>query len=294
MDKMFEKISVKEIKKKIKEFEQNSNSYKSSELQEKIKNVLLFNVDGFGFSTFTSFLREYQITSQLFRIRKFEQDTISVHDLWEPPSDKVDYGRFNKPKEQFLYITIGDYLIPKKEVGILDGDNYILIYYKIVETLSLLELGFKYKNINNYNKLTNKKISLLDKFIRKYISNEKEGAYKISSILSNDIADYQEIDGWCYPSIHNTNITNACIKKSATSKLEIESIFLCKSNIDKDEYLYSMIIDDNSNIQVFNDWNKKNSKAYEILNQVHIDNKEVQKIKTVDKKDALLLLNVVD
>lgn len=278
INKAFDYVSINKIKKKIKEFKKNNHTYKDVELLDRIKDVLLFDVNGFGLSIFTSAAREYQISSQLFRIRKFEQHTISEKDLWEPPNDKVDYGRFNKPKESFLYATIGDFETPKKEVGITNGDYYIIIYYNVIETLSLFELGFKNVNIPNTKETTKKKIELLNEFIRKSVLSRKSGAYRISSILSNDIANFQEFDGWCYPSMHNNNAVNTCIKSSSKFKLKIKSIFLCQACSDRDKYFYSMTIGTDSIIQCFSDWNEENSRAYEILNQVYDDNKKVQKI----------------
>ena len=182
---------------------------------------------------------------------------------------------------------------PKKEVGITNGDYYIIIYYNVIETLSLFELGFKNVNIPNTKETTKKKIELLNEFIRKSVLSRKSGAYRISSILSNDIANFQEFDGWCYPSMHNNNAVNTCIKSSSKFKLKIKSIFLCQACSDRDKYFYSMTIGTDSIIQCFSDWNEENSRAYEILNQVYDDNKKVQKITVPENNETIFLLNIM-
>ncbi len=138
LEKFFQKIEIKEIQKRIDDFNSNKKTLTDQELVGALKNLLLYtipNTGGIRASVLTSFSQTYQVGAQFFRARKLSEtmdiNTFEVKDFWEPPPEVVGLGRFNRSLESYLYLTSGEFFTPKKELGITKkGERYLLIYYK--------------------------------------------------------------------------------------------------------------------------------------------------------------------
>lgn len=278
IEEILRNTTISEIQKKIDYFSLISAELNDKEIINEIKNVLLFGNDSIKASVFTSASRDYQKSSQFFRIRSLEKKeiTFKIEDFWEAPPERTNYGRFNKPYKPHLYITSGEFQTPKKELNIKENDHYLLIYYTANQTLSLFELGFDSNIPPLLSESSKEKIKLINNFIREYILNTNEGAYKISSVLSNDIADYDRFDGWCYPSAKDNKAVNACIKTSSKHKLTIKNSFVCLSRPDNDSYIAAIGFEEQDIIQLFT-YEKNPEQVKIMVQQMFEDNKEVHK-----------------
>ena len=133
IEQFFQKIEIKDIKKRIKEFNSNKCLLTEKELESAFKKLLLYtisNTGGVQKNILPSLSYEYQVGTQLFRARKlgyeYNVNAFELKDFWEPPPEVVGLGRFNRPLESYLYLTSGEYFTPKKEVGIKKGERYLL------------------------------------------------------------------------------------------------------------------------------------------------------------------------
>lgn len=289
IEQFFGGINIQEIRERIEDFNLNTGYLDSDKLIDSLKNVLLYeipNTGGFKKIILSAFSREYQVGAQFFRARKLNKEmdiySLKVEDFWEPPSESIVQGRFNRPAEPYLYLTAGEYLTPKKELEINIGERYLLIYYQLNEVLSLYEFSRDDSISIEISNESKEKIQLINNFINELMLDDKVGAHLISSVLSNEILNYSEFDGWCYPSVKNSSATNACVKVSTKYKLNLQSVFLCEvcENLeDKFIGMFSM----NDNIVSYQSYDCNPSKIKEEVDKMYSDNREISK-KTFDEQ----------
>jgi len=289
IEKFYQKIKTKEIKNKIKIFNLEKDSLTEEELINSLKNNLLYtipNTGGFKITILALVTHIYQEGAQFFRARKLEKNfnvnAFELKDFWEPPTHVVGLGRFNRPLEPYLYLTSGEYFTPKKEIGIKKGERYLLMYYTLNKVLPLLSFT-QSDTISKLSRQTRKKLKLILSFINDLMSSNNDNAHFISSALSTEILNFNELDGWCYQSIKDNNAINACVKVSKKEKFNLKHTFLCELDEDgNDKFIgvFSILDDDVS----YSSFDINPTKVEEAVNNLYQDNKKISKMKFILSK----------
>ncbi|WP_333875263.1 hypothetical protein [Methylobacter sp.] len=284
IDEMLSIVDIDDLKKKFIEFEAKLSTFSDEELPAKIKDAILFDNKGSKVSFFQSEGREYQKGVIFYRVRRLSPSSIKLkyQDFWEPPEHAVGYGRLNKPKERLLYLTPEEPSTPIEEVGVLEGEPFLLICYVSIDVINVFGLGFGGLITEGLSKDSLIKLQLIKDFIDRNFLSDRNLAYKVSSVIASDICDFN-YDGWVYPSVANKGGENVCLKLSAKNKLKIEAAFICRLENGQIRTNYSISVGET--IQVFNDWDSNNSKAKSILNNLFKINKESF---AADRKDKQL------
>lgn len=273
-EEILSKITLKELNDKFSRFEKNQSQNDEDCILEAI-------MIGSEASTFKAEYAGLQKNGILFRARKlkreeFNPDTLTHDDFWEAPKEYIDYGRLNKPEEQFLYLAKDDPMTAIKEVGIENNDYFLLTCYKIIDPLQVLGIGTCNDFKCGLSEESKVKLCALTDFIERTFLKNGKSAYVFSNIIAK-IFDFGR-DGWMYPSVAHQNGLNLCLKLSAKSNLEIHSSYFFKGESALSDPEFVITVSDE--IKVYNDWSSESSEADKIRKSLftHIEiNNELNK-----------------
>ena len=212
-----------------------------SEIREELLKVLMWNE---RFMYLTN-VRQLPKGTVFFRARKLKSSIIPISnfkkysDFWEPPSPAVkEYGRLNKPGESLLYTSLGDPLVPLKEVHINENEWYALINYISKREVKINYIGGEYDysliGINDEKAILVHE--LYNDFLRTEFSRDvgkgTEYLYRISEIIAKDYFDLPPVDiqdAWAYSSIHDKKKYNVCYRPEiAHQVLDLKGAMICK------------------------------------------------------------------
>lgn len=242
MELSFSKISIDSLNEKIKLFDATSDDLGIKELI----NLLYIELPG-GFRASSLLLRSdtFEKGSHFFRVRKLTDDIveqinkgeIDESELWEPPLEYVKQGRVNEEKKQYLYISDSDLDICVAETKLQEGDYFLLISYENLSNINTLGIGFDpLPNFLILSPETKKKLVILTEAINKTFLSNSDTAYKYSNYIAKHL-DFEEKDGWSYPSVQfvDDDKKNICLRLSVKDKLKIDSLLVCSYHTDKKE-----------------------------------------------------------
>ncbi|MBB1368986.1 hypothetical protein H5154_21845 [Pseudoalteromonas sp. SR44-5] len=272
----FSKISVAELKAKLTELENVLPKLPEEEVYDELKKILVVDINGIELSCFKGESRTYKKGGIFYRARDLDPKTeaLKLTDFWEPPQDKIKYGRLNQPKQQLLYISPGEIMTPMKEAGIKENNFGLMVRYEAIEPINVMGIGFSDDLLGNFPEDTNNKINLITNFLKTMFLQNNSLSYLISSVIAQKIYDFDNFDGWVYPSVANQNGHNLCLKLPAKSKLKIHSAFIFELINGEPRPYYSILVDEK--VYLYNDWKEKNSKAQQILDDMFSDNGQLQ------------------
>lgn len=278
-DRVYSRLSFDEIKKRIETFSINSSSMSEDEVFDRIKDTVLFDFDLSRGVAFQAKARLYKTDSVFFRSRILQEGIQEFNhgDFWEPPSEFVNYGRLNQPKEQMLYLS-NDVKTTLREIRNRDQQPVLLTVYKAIEDIDLFEMGFPIddfvKGVVSEDTLL--KMNMIRDFVFSLFIKEGFDSYKVSSRIAK-LTGTLEFDGWVYPSVAGGEGDNMCLKLVAKDKLEVHSSFIIYEDKDGIYFSYSIELDDEINVFGFNKEDEK-EKALEILHAAEAAIKESNKI----------------
>ena len=270
----FSNIPIENFKAKLIELENVLPKLPEEETYSELKKAFLGKVNGVDSLCYVSHAREYKIGGFFYRVRKLEQPIkyLEHSDFWEAPPKFIKYGRLNKPEQQLLYISPGEIETPKKEVGILEKDFFLIVRYEVLKPINVISIGFKDDTTDEFTADTNDKINLITEFINRMFLVNGKHAYKVSSVIAQDICEFENYDGWVYPSVAHKGGENLCLKLTAKNKLKVHSASICQLYDGKNIHKCAVNIDKDENIIHYIDWDKKDSIAKEIINSWYSEN----------------------
>ncbi|MFJ2427054.1 RES family NAD+ phosphorylase [Pseudomonas sp. NPDC087804] len=269
LESVFQSYSKEEIQARLDGLEVDLANSDDEAVYHAIKKVLLFQIEGFGVSAFTSGMRQYKKGGRLYRARKLDAITNKIEgsDFWEAPKRFItEYGRLNKPHQQLLYAST-DALTPLKEVHLQDDVPFLLTAYDIVEDLEVLEVGMKIEGMEGVAKSVREKLSVIDAFLSRHFFNTSENAYKVSSVLANKIFKLGR-DGWCYPSVANAGGVNLCLNLASKTRLKVACSFIGGLVEGKPKFWSALLVGNSGRICLFQDWNQTPSIAKNIHDKI--------------------------
>lgn len=272
IEKILSNITLKEFEDRFMLFENNQAQNNTACTAEAIIETIMIEHNGLKFSAFKSEEREYQKDAILYRVRKLEPEKIELthDDFWEAPEKYVDYGRLNQPEQQLLYVAANNPMTAIKEVGIREGDYFLLTCYKVINSLKVFGIGVGNDFECKLSKESKSKLDALTDFIDRNFLKDTKSAYLVSSVIANSICDLGR-DGWFYPSVAHQNGLNLCLKLSAKSNLEIHSSYICQLNDGEISNRFAITV--GNDINIHHDWQSKSSKANKILESLFEHNR---------------------
>lgn len=176
---------------------------------------------------------EIPIDSLLFRIRTIDSSIKCEDDLWYPPSKYISKrGRLNDIHESVLYVT-GDIGTALGEMRIEVGQEFYLLFYKVINTIGLIDI-FPSQGINSKYKEVEGIVStfLVDEFSTLVPDNGNE-RYRVSNMIGKFFYNYQknELDGWRYPSAVRSGKKSIAID-SKKCKEKLKFLFIAKGKLE--------------------------------------------------------------
>lgn len=175
----------------------------------------------------------------LFRIRKLENEFRNrpefFQDIWHPKAEWVTkMGRANLEGEPILYCST-DQVTPLYECGIVPGDCYAIIQYKVKPGKELIGYcvgsdgevdGLNQTGLINHKIITDFIVSEFTK----PVGIGTEYLYKVSNVICRNFLDMPFCDAYVYPSVANYKRGwNVAIKpQSALEKIEFDCVLLCE------------------------------------------------------------------
>ena len=197
-------------------------------------------------------LRHFSETTNFFRIRKIDNDNITVSDLWSPPKGKGNIGRCSSKKHPALYIST-DSATPFEEMNATSEDNILLIKYRAIRRFSVVGVApYIHELSESDDKLFGNDVNshdrkqawrLLTAFIRsefmKPVGKGTEYLYKISESICRNWMSIKNTYGWSYSPVKNPTMENIAVKQEYEKKcLKVENAWIVRlrdfdSSIDK-------------------------------------------------------------
>ena len=175
----------------------------------------------------------------LYRVRKLEKEFQNkpeiFQDIWHPKAEWVTkMGRANLVGEPMLYCST-DQVTPLHECGIVEGDCYAIIQYKVKQGTELVSYcvgndqaveGLNETGLINHKIITDFIVSEFTK----PVGVGTEYLYKVSNVICSNFLDMPYCDAYVYPSVANYKRGwNVAIKpQSALKKIEFDCMLLCE------------------------------------------------------------------
>lgn len=231
--KVLANISVRQLKKRIKLL--NTSTSSVVEKFEEFTNSIWIELP-FEFRANVALLGSGYFSGYFFRVREITEKLkcqikngkINEDELWEPPSFIVNSGRTNELGESYLYVSDPNLDICIAETRLKENDKFLLISYKIITPINVLQIGFKQdfqklKETLSLNSEELKKVKLITQAIRKNFLKNSDDAYEYSNYIAK-LYDTKFKEGWAYPSVQRKEGKNICLKREGTNKLEISTL----------------------------------------------------------------------
>lgn len=277
LENIFSSIPIEQLKKQIETKVAKLEKFlcdtdiEEDYLYDAVKDCILLSFGGLRGTAYPSRKRLLSEVHHLFRARKIEDlwQPLTEPDFWEPPAQYIGYGRINKPQQQFLY-SCDDPFTPFYEARIKDGDYFLLTKYQVVGDLEVVEIGMDASEATaGLSADTEQKLCLIKDCIDKHLLSTHENAYRVSSIIANEVHNFGK-DGWCYPSVIRDGGVNFCLTLHAKAQLRVtEAVVGVKMN---GEYRYfrALSADATGKLYEFSDWDlePEQSKAKSICNAI--------------------------
>lgn len=270
-DSAFSGITIDEIRKRIAIFKEHSASWGADEMRAFILDLAMGRVGYALTPRIPISRRSYPKNTNFIRVRNLkdepEEKEFFIGDMWEAPAKYVNPGRLNARGEQFLYATEGQIKAPKLEVGIEEGDPYLLIFYKSTDDIELIDVGWQDETIPEYFGAHTEKAREILNFIN--TSFRKDEIYIISNSIAKEI-HLGHFDGWCYPSAKLEGAINACFNLPAKDKLDFSGAFIARDLGDQQQTI-AVCVDGDSGLALFSDWADQNSLAKKLYDEIWTD-----------------------
>jgi|GEM_PF-5546965 len=218
-------ISSKELKKRVRRFNDDYKNLDVEDIYDRIKDVIMITAAHTRESVFGAQVKEYFPGGIFYRARIWnsEFEDLPEPEFWAPPNGAVKYrGRVNRPSQGLLYTSEGQIHTTFAEVRAKPQSSVLLMAYQSKEALTVATVGKKF-----YADLpadTRKKLSIIRRFINQNLLAAGEGAYLFSSEFTNSILNFAP-DGWAYPSTLSQDGENVCFRSESQHKLELLEIF---------------------------------------------------------------------
>lgn len=227
-----------ELKNKIRNFRKlQRNQLSDTELRDELYKVLTVN----SHFSYEPKFRKYSEGNYFYRVRKLTtsflgEELKSKTDFWSPPPNLITkYQRLNKPNESLLYTALDiDTAIAETKIG--KGDFFTLIIYENVAELKAVCIGTAINESNTEDSLDElKRIEIDDFFAEEFSKSVGTGLeyyYKTSELIAKDFFDLPPRlvqDAWEYPSIHNRNRFNICLRPNIAEEILVyKTSMICK------------------------------------------------------------------
>ena len=226
---------LKEKKDTIKKL--TSSDFKTisdDQIKSKLTKILFYdNGNGAYFLPMNIMTHEVPINSLLFRIRSIDSLIQCDDDLWYPPSKYIPKrGRLNEINEPVLYVA-GDIGTALGEMRIKVGQEFFLLFYKVINPVKLIDISSSSGSNSNYKEIE-ELISnyLIDEFSTLVLDNENE-RYKVSNVIGKFFYEYKSkgLDGWRYPSAIRSGKKSIAIA-AEKSKEKLHFLFIAKGKLE--------------------------------------------------------------
>lgn len=209
------------LRKKINYFYAHYKEWDINTLRNRLNEILFKNV----LVDTTAVYYPHQDASfyRLLRLNKKQKVKKSFfYERKDKDKAKIREERFNLAKEQVLYLTAGVPAICLKEVNCSEGDEVLLIEYKLKEEIQLCDFSFRIDKKMLENCLTKEFIVYFSKKMK-----ECENDYFITNYIKKMYLSRIK-DGILYSSVYSLldrPCPNVCLKKGvARKKLKIGQI----------------------------------------------------------------------
>ncbi len=277
LETLFASVSIEQLKaqlerqlKKLSELNCGSGT-DEDKIYEALKDCMLIQHGEFRSTAYPSTMRLLSSGQHLFRARKLKAELkpLGVSDFWEAPAEHIEYGRLNMPRQPLLY-ACDDPFTPLYEARIGDGDLFLLTKYQITGSVEIIETGMSASSeMAGLSVATRQKLELVKGFIDERMLNTEENAYRVSSILANELHNFGP-DGWCYPSVVRRGGTNFCLKLHTKSRLNITGAVIGRHIAGKNFCTQALRVDEAGKILTFTDWSLESSNAKDICNAIFL------------------------
>lgn len=225
----------------------------NEELFKSIMDIVSFNYAGSSLGVIMPSFGTYPTDTKLYRIRKLKEEDHFIplkalskeQDAWNPPSECVTkLERLNDIGESLLYTSL-DPNTPVEEMGIKDGERFLLIVYKAKRDVKVAYIGY-WKDQPELSREENLKMrmihNILNDIFTKEVGQGTEYLYRASARIAKDYFDYppEMQDAWCYLSIASKQGYNICFRpENARDILELLGVQICTvDRSDNSTYTY--------------------------------------------------------
>jgi hypothetical protein len=247
---LLQKISVKELNKRINFYRESVNLRTASEsrIKEELKKLFTTEINSEPFSFFMksdTYTHPYH-DFNFFRIRKFASEDYNGmlsksfpsmskrQDVWaRPASDVKVFGRLNRPNETILYAA-GRIENAVYETNCQNGELFFLLVYKNKKRMRLSQIH----TVTYMDELTeeeNAKRIILHNFLlsefTKIVPPGREYLYKSSIAIYEEFFYSPAIDAFTYPSTKSQRNAgfNICFNENqAHSNLDFLGLMVCE------------------------------------------------------------------
>lgn len=225
----------------------------NEELFKAIMDIVSFDYAGASLGVIMPSFGTYPADTRLYRIRKLKEEDHFIplkalskeQDAWNPPSECVTkLERLNDIGESLLYTSL-DPNTPVEEMGIKDGERFLLIVYKAKRDVKVAYIGY-WKECPELSREENLKMrmihNILNDIFTKEVGQGTEYLYRASARIAKDYFDCPPVmqDAWCYPSIASKQGYNICFRpENARDILELLGVQICTvDRSDNSTYTY--------------------------------------------------------
>ncbi|MET4163794.1 hypothetical protein ABIE61_003660 [Marinobacterium sp. MBR-111] len=273
IEKIFETISIKDLKERIDNFEKLGVDFEYEEAFNILKKVFLLDVEGWGISAFKSESREYKEGGIFYRARRMNRERIELthNDFWEAPAEVVPRGRINKPMEPLLYLSPREPYTPIRETHIKNGIPFLLVAYEAIARINVFGIGVGGGGEGGFSLDTEKKLDIVTEFIKRIFMKNDDKAYVLTNVISQEVCKF-DYDGWVYPSVANDGGENLCLKLTAKEKLRVHAAFLCQ--LEDGNIRTTHAIEVSEEILVYDDWEDSEGSAHQIFGSLLNHNRD--------------------
>lgn len=216
----------------------------NEELFKSVMDIISFDYAGSSLGVIMPSFGTYPTDTKLYRIRKLEEEDHFIplkalsneQGAWNPPSECVkELGRLNDISESLLYTSL-DPNTPVEEMGIKEGERFLLIVYKAKRDVKVAYIGY-WNDHPELSKEENLKMRMIHNILNdifiKEVGKGTEYLYRASARIAKDYFDCppEMQDAWCYPSIASKKGYNICFRPEiARDILELLGVQICTVN----------------------------------------------------------------
>lgn len=211
-----------DLRKKINYFYSHYKEWDENTLKNKLDDILYNNVLVDSIAIYSpdqdaSFYRIMRISEKQKVNKSF------FYERKDKDKDKIKEERFNLAKEQVLYLTVGVPAICLKEVNCSEGDEVLLIEYKLKEEIQLCDFSYRADQKIMSNCLTKEFIIYFSRKMK-----ECKNDYYITNYIKK-MYHSRINDGILYSSVYSLSddpCPNVCLEKGvARKKLKISNVY---------------------------------------------------------------------